>query len=381
MTVRAKTRYGEMDCLAGDSIVSRSLLLYGEWAQAEMDLLAKLVSPGDRVLDVGAFLGTHTLALAHMVGSAGQVHSFEPRHAIRAILQSNVRLNGLSQVSVYPYALGEIAKQVDIPALDINVPQNFGGLAIEPADAGVVNGVETINIVPLDDIALERIDLMKIDAEGMESEVVSGATNTIRKLRPLLFAECNDLQHGSALMMNCWDLDYKVYGSLSYAFNPANFLSEQEDIFAGASEVTLLAIPVEKVDDLLGRCDFVDLACIESLDALSLLLLHKQQYVDEVLLQASSAETLGLAFRTPLTRKLEAELDEQIWFAKSVQARLESTLVNIASLEQALEQALDRERQQASEFEQARNQLLRYRSSSIAWRWSQLLTSLGFKRL
>ena len=83
MTLNLQTRYGTMACLEADSVVSRSLDVYGEWAQLEMDLIASLVRPGETVADVGAFLGTHTLALARMVDSRPGVRGGRARRASR----------------------------------------------------------------------------------------------------------------------------------------------------------------------------------------------------------------------------------------------------------------------------------------------------------
>jgi hypothetical protein len=44
-----------------------------------VEVLQSFLRPGDVVLDVGAHLGSHTIAFAHMVGPGGAVHAFEPQ--------------------------------------------------------------------------------------------------------------------------------------------------------------------------------------------------------------------------------------------------------------------------------------------------------------
>ncbi len=284
MTVDVETRYGTMACLQGDSIVSRSLMVYGEWAQLEIDLMGQLVQSGATVADVGAFLGTHTLALARMVGSSGRVHSFEPRRDIRQILSANVKANALDQVMIHPFALGRSQSLIDIAAVQTGAEQNFGGLSITDASAGAGAMVETISIRTLDEMSLPQLDLLKVDAEGMEADVILGGQRTIEICRPVIFAECNDLANGATALSACLDLGYAVYGVVTPAFNAENFKGNLENFFGDAAEASLIAVPGERPQDSMAEIASGALVRIDSLDALSTLLLHKPQYLEEVLL-------------------------------------------------------------------------------------------------
>jgi len=77
------SRYGSLRVIDTDFIISRSLTLYGEWAQGEIDLLSLFISSGDVVIDAGSFIGTHALAFAAIVGTSGRVLAFEPRKSFR----------------------------------------------------------------------------------------------------------------------------------------------------------------------------------------------------------------------------------------------------------------------------------------------------------
>jgi FkbM family methyltransferase len=329
MTTLVQTRYGRMECLDSDSIISKALILYGEWAQLELDIVANLVRPGDTVLDVGAFIGTHTLAFAKMVGKAGYVHSFEPRQAIRRLLLSNVDLNKLESVRVYDCALGSGNSEVNILALDTQTQQNFGGLAIEEVLASETVLTETILIRRLDDFTFERLDFIKIDAEGMEAEVIRGATQTLATHRPVLFAECNDLADGGLTLQICLDMNYTVFGALSEAFNIDNFKQRSENIFGLASEASLIAIPNENAAIVGQRLDLTKFARLDSVDGLSLLLLHKPQYAYEVLAATSAAEVLGIDFSSRLVFGLQSEvsaLQSQIALLQAENSKLQTQI-------------------------------------------------------
>ena len=84
-----RCRQGNVLCLPFDQPVARSLALYGEWAQREIDTMQSLISPGGIVLDAGAHVGMHTLAFAHRVGSQGQVLAVEPRGDLFSLLAEN----------------------------------------------------------------------------------------------------------------------------------------------------------------------------------------------------------------------------------------------------------------------------------------------------
>lgn len=317
MTEIVQTRYGTMECLRGDGVVSRSLMRYGEWAQVELDLLAMLVRPGMVVLDVGAFLGTHTLALATMVGPQGVVHSFEPRAGIGEILRRNVERNGLGQVRVHGYALGAATARLELPWIDLDGEANFGGLSLEgQGPAAVAGATETIAIERLDDLNLGRVDFIKLDAEGMEAEVLAGAARTIAQHRPLLFAECNDLERGGRTLAVCLSMGYWVGGVLSPAFNPANLRGDSDNIFGEAVEASLVALPREKTGLLSVLADTdCRLAPITTLDDLALLLLHKAQYPAEVLAAGPAFSVLGHDYPSPLARRqrdLIAELEHAV---------------------------------------------------------------------
>ena len=378
MTPLVKTRYGLMECLDGDSIVSKALIIYGEWAQLELDVLSKIVARGDVVLDVGAFLGTHTLAFARMVGEEGRVHSFEPRETIRQLLAANVSRNGLTQVSVQPCALGAAAASVEIPAVDIDEQKNFGGLAIKEAPAGQTARTERIAVLPLDHFSFDRVDFVKIDAEGMEAEVIAGGTRTLAAHRPIVFAECNDLRNGSTTLLACLDMGYMVYGVLSQAFNSDNYNQVSENIFFDGSEASLLAIPAEKVASVAQRLDLSSFARIDSPDALALLLLHKPQYPDEVLAATAAARVLGVEFPSPLSRRREADLREVLadvaqgpigdLGALSLLKRLEAEIAALRASKALLEADY-------AEACRGTERNARYRSTSLTYWWERLFGS------
>lgn len=60
----------------------------------------------------------------------------------------------------------------------------FIGQAIDYA-----NATKEIDLITLDSLNLDRVDLIKIDVEGMEEEVLNGAIKLISTHKPIIFIE------------------------------------------------------------------------------------------------------------------------------------------------------------------------------------------------
>lgn len=132
----------------------------------------------DRVaVDVGAHVGLWSREMAKIFG---RVHAFEPVAELRECFRLNVPME---KVTLYECALG------DRPGA--------ASVAYDPARSGETGLIEgdDVEVRRLDDFGLEDVDLIKIDVEGYEPFVVEGATETIRRCRPVVVVEQKG--HGS----------------------------------------------------------------------------------------------------------------------------------------------------------------------------------------
>jgi len=294
--------------IQGDTVISRALEVYGEWAQLEIDGIAPFLSPGDVVLDVGAFIGTHTLAFATFVGPTGRVVAFEPHKPIVAILEDNVRRSQFDNIQVLDFALGAVKASVDVPSLTLGKDSNFGAFSLrDPIEAQ--GEVEKIYVLPLDELSLDQVDFLKADVEGMEIEVLMGAEETIARCRPKIFVECNSLGNTVPVLEWCREHRYFPFGILAPAYNPNNYARNPDNhLFGDSSEVGVLLLPAERVDrygKIIRESEFPQL---RTFDDLALLLLHKAQYPVEVLAQTTTAALLGTGYPSPLSAKRNTEI-------------------------------------------------------------------------
>ena len=302
------TQYGKMRIIDADKVVSHALGLYGEWAMDELNLLAQIISPGMSVLDVGAFIGTHSLAFSQFVGEKGKVYAFEPRKEIYAVLTENLLLNNCKNVSALNIGLGEIEKDITLQSIDLNEMVNFGGLSIDTEVDLSKSDTYQIHVSTIDGLGTGKIDVIKLDVEGMERSVLDGATETILRDRPVVFCECNSLGSGNEVLLFCQARDYDTYGFLASAYNPNNFNAITENVFGNAKELALLLVPRENAAKIISAISDTLLFPIQDIEDLVLPLLHKPQYAYEILANTTTALPLGINFHSPAT----SEQDEKI---------------------------------------------------------------------
>ncbi len=234
-----RCRYGPMLFLDTDEYIGRSLDLYGEFSQGELDLLEPLIFPGAVVLDVGAHVGAHTLGFARKTGPAGLVLAFEPQRMLYQILCANLALGALRNVDAHHAAVGRRVGAIRVPVLDTAQPGNFGGLSLAGCPPG-----EEVPLLRIDDLDLPRLDLMKVDVEGMEREVVAGAESAIRRHSPVIYIENDRAESFAALIESLLALDYRLYWHLPPLFNPANWFRNPENVFGGIVSANMLGLHV-----------------------------------------------------------------------------------------------------------------------------------------
>ncbi len=120
------------------------------------------------------------------------------RESFFNMMAGSVALNALLNVYCYNMALGDSEGQVEIPQFDYTKPLNFGSVEFtvdqrEPLTQKRAHDPDRVEHVPLtrlDRFGFEKLDLLKVDVEGMEIQVLEGCKETISRCKPVIFAEC-----------------------------------------------------------------------------------------------------------------------------------------------------------------------------------------------
>ena len=185
-----------------------------------------MAKPGHVVVEVGANIGAHTIFFAQQVGPYGRVYAFEPQRVVFQTLCANLALNSLTNVECFQQAVGDLPGTINVTPLDYTQENNYGGLAL----GGFTTG-EAVPVVTLDSLNLPKLNVLKIDVEGMEQPVLLGAQQTLNRCRPILYVE-NDRADRSDDLIRCLDsLEYNLYWHLPALFNPHNFAGNSTNVF------------------------------------------------------------------------------------------------------------------------------------------------------
>jgi FkbM family methyltransferase len=172
---------------------------------SEVELLLSLLRSrrrhfGDGVflLDCGANIGVHTVEAAVTMIGWGSVLAIEAQERIYYALAGNIALNNCFNAGAMHAAVAGENGTIQVPVPDYLRTGSFGSLELrqrpnneflgQPIDYSSA-ATQEVRCLKLDSLSLPRLDLLKIDIEGMEEEAISGAQQTITAHKPILLVE------------------------------------------------------------------------------------------------------------------------------------------------------------------------------------------------
>jgi FkbM family methyltransferase len=227
--------YGEISLLFtndGDRQELRYHLNAEVWYQKEKRILEPLIQRGATAVDVGANSGFMTVLFSKLVGESGKVFAFEPSKRIYTKLLKTVGRNSARNVQLINLGCGSTHGEYSL----WQISDSSGHATLVPAEPGQNESSqsEQVRLVKLDDFVKEqgvKVDFLKIDAEGFESEVLSGCEMILRDQKPTIYIELSE--------------DYRESSDRSIAIlkkNGYSFLQEPDLESAGTGD-NFIAIP------------------------------------------------------------------------------------------------------------------------------------------
>ena len=196
-------------------------LVLKEWIRGRTDIkfLKYLSNKNLNSLDVGAYKGVYTYFISKY---SKIVYAFEPNPKSYKILKKIVNKN----VKVFPYALSDKSSSdfLKIPKgkkgysnqggsiRNVKLDKNFGKLKVETKK--------------IDDLKLKNIGFIKIDAEGVELQVLKGAKKLIKKYKPTLLIEIEERYISEPIektLNKILNLGYRGFALIGETLTPLKF--------------------------------------------------------------------------------------------------------------------------------------------------------------
>ena len=196
------------------------------------------------MIDVGASIGTTTLASASCVSDKGKIYSIEPNPRIFKYLHGNIKLNNFKNIETFNVALGNKDDTIyfsDERSDDVN--------SINNSNVGIKVPIKSLDSLPINQ---SPISLLKIDAIGYEKFVLLGGQKTLEKTKCIHIAIIEkQLQQYGCKLNDIFDIlldnNFKLFEFSNEKLIP---VTESYTVH----NATILAI--QDIDDFLNRTKY-----------------------------------------------------------------------------------------------------------------------------
>jgi len=184
--------------------VGYQILEHSSYDMSEVETVLRLLDlrrqhhgAGVIAVDCGANIGVHSVEWARHMSQWGEVLAIEAQERIYYALAGNLALNNCFNARALHAAVSSTVGTMRIPQPDYLTPGSFGSLELRRTEQTEFIGqpinyqahLAKVRMLTLDSLDLPRLDLLKIDVEGMELEVLEGSRGLIESQRPIIIAE------------------------------------------------------------------------------------------------------------------------------------------------------------------------------------------------
>jgi FkbM family methyltransferase len=136
---------------------------------------------GKNIIDVGANIGYFTVLFSCLVGKSGSVYAFEANPKVMELLKENIYLSQLHEIA---QPLSYAVSNEHLTEITFNVSTKYQGNSSIMEHSSLYKsqfGTDEFETVTVTSVALsslnmpEKIEILKVDVEGAEYKVLSGA--------------------------------------------------------------------------------------------------------------------------------------------------------------------------------------------------------------
>lgn len=147
--------------------------IYGSWEAKSLELWCKLSRSSYEILDIGANTGVYSI-FAKAQNPLAKIHYFEPNQCFHPAFKQNCNLNSFD-IKMHDFALGNcncLGEIEDFSGKYNTIPVSFRTID-SLIDAGLIG----------------KVDLLKLDVEGLEIQVLEGFKFYLARYKPAILIE------------------------------------------------------------------------------------------------------------------------------------------------------------------------------------------------
>ena len=165
---------------ATDSGIAPHLIMDGYWESWLTLLFANIIKPGHVCIDIGANFGYFSILMSELAGNSGKTISVEANPRIAEFLKLTRLVNG-GKFTLVQSAISDKKGEAIMTITD----HELGGGTIKPNELIAGRTQVSVPTISVDELLEERniqkVDIMKIDVEGVEPLVFKGMTQTLKR--------------------------------------------------------------------------------------------------------------------------------------------------------------------------------------------------------
>lgn len=194
----------------------------GELSLNVAALIRSLLKKGQTFIDVGAFVGQHTMRAAALVGNSGKVVAFEPDPRSNIKLRENISHTSLQhQIEIRNQAVGDTDK---VSTFFLTPELSLSSLTI--SDSAKIHQEISVEVLSLRSVVQDYSpNLVKIDIEGNDAQAIQSLRGIPKSKIPTIIAEKNN---GVKEAMT--DLGMTVIDSRELISSKFNYMNYSEDL-------------------------------------------------------------------------------------------------------------------------------------------------------
>lgn len=179
--------YGDISIISYDHGICCHIKKNIVWEQHILDLIVKILKRDEKTfIDVGAFIGSHSIGVSKLVPRT-RIVAFEPTTLAFRCLQENAKRAFSSNSEIHNLALSDKDGR---GFMVYNKDGNPGGSKLKPDPPNNLfedDGFNVpVDVKTLDSFNIQNVSLIKIDVEGNEDNVLLGTVKTIKKWKPVM---------------------------------------------------------------------------------------------------------------------------------------------------------------------------------------------------